>query len=120
MNPTARPIPKKSRRAAALVMVVLLLAGVNLAVMSSVAGSGDDARVASLRADTARAFYAAESGAALLVSEFNAGRTIPTGTTNLGGGAAVSITVTAAAAPFDAVIIGTAGAATRRLELRVE
>lgn len=109
-----------NRRAAALVMAVLLIAAVNLAVMSSVAGSGDDARVAALRSDTARAFFAAESGAALVVGEYSAGRSVPTGATSLGDGASVTISVSGTVAPFDAVVIGTAGSATRRLELRVE
>lgn len=101
-------------------MAVLMLAAINLAVVSSVSGGGDDARLASTRADTARAFYAAESGVALVMGEYQAGRSIPTGTITIATGTTVAITTSAAVAPMDVVIIGRYGQAQRRVELRVE
>lgn len=97
-----------------------MIAAINLAVVSSVSGGGDDARLASTRADTTRAFYAAESGAALVVGEYNAGRTVPTGTVTIGAGATVTITASATSAPMDVVVIGRFGQAQRRIELRIE
>lgn len=118
---SARPVRRvRSRRAAALVMAVLMLAAINLAVVSSVSGGGDDARLASTRADTARAFYAAESGVALVMGEYQAGRTIPTGTITIASETTVAITTSTATAPMDVVIIGRYGQAQRRVELRVE
>lgn len=109
-----------TRRAAALVMAVLMLAGINLAVVSSVTGGGDDARLASTRADTERAFYAAESGAALVVGEYAAGRAIPTGTRTISGGASITITSSSTSVPMDVVIVASYGQAQRRVELRIE
>jgi Tfp pilus assembly protein PilX len=112
--------PNRSRRAAALVMAVLMLAAVNLAVISAINGGGDDARLASTRADTVRAFYAAESGAALVVGEYNAGRTVPTGTFTVSAGATAVISASAGTVPMDVVVIGKFGQAQRRIELRIE
>ncbi|MFM9957165.1 MAG: PilX N-terminal domain-containing pilus assembly protein [Phycisphaerales bacterium] len=118
--PSARRRAPRERRAAALVMTVLMLAGINLAVVSAVTGGGDDARLASTRADTERAFYAAESGAALVVGEYAAGRSVPTGTRTIAGGASVTITASAPSAPMDVVIIGAFGQAQRRVEISIQ
>lgn len=124
MKPVTPNVPRsvrpRSRRAGALVVCVLILASINLAVMSSVNAGGDDARLASIRADTARAFYACESGAALVVGEFSAGRAVPAGTITLAPGITVSITTSGASAPMDVVIVGASGQARRRLEVRLE
>ena len=112
--------PSRSRRAAALVMAVLMLAAVNLAVISAVGGGGDDARLAATRADTTRAFYAVEGGAALVVGEYLAGRPIPTGTRTITGGATITVTTSSPSAPMDVVIVGRYGQAQRRVELRIE
>lgn len=112
--------PRRSRRAAALVICVLIIGMVNLAVLSAVNGGGDDARLAAARAETVRAFFAAESGAAIVSGEYNAGRTIPSGMITLAGGETVTITPTGTSAPLDAVIIGSYGNARRRLEVHLE
>lgn len=117
-NAVSRSRPR--RRAAALVMAVLMLAGINLAVVSAVTGGGDDARLASVRADTERAFYAAESGAALVVGEYAAGRSVPTGTRTIAGGATITVSASAPSAPMDVVIVGAYGQAQRRVEIRIE
>lgn len=114
-----RPFPP-TRRAAALVICVLIIGMVNLAVLSSVNGGGDDARLASARADTTRAFYAAESGAALTVGEYAAGRALPNGTYTFAGGESVTITPSGTTTPISVVIVGRCGQASRRIELTVE
>jgi len=118
--PTDRKRPSRSRRAAALVMAVLMLAAVNLAVISAVGGGGDDARLAATRSDTVRAFYAVESGSALVVGEYLAGRPIPTGTRTIAGGATITVTTSAPSAPMDVVVVGRYGQAQRRVEMRIE
>ncbi len=127
MNPSSRATPahragrpRRSRRAAALVVCVLIIGMVNLAVLSAVNGGGDDARLAAARADTVRAFFAAESGAALVSGEYNAGRTIPSGTITFAGGETVTITPTGSSTPLDAVIVGSYGNARRRIEVHLE
>ncbi len=101
-------------------MAVLMLAGINLAVVSAVTGGGDDARLASVRADTERAFYAAESGAALVVGEYAAGRSVPTGTRTIAGGATITVSTSAPSAPMDVAIVGAYGQAQRRVEIHIE
>lgn len=120
-NPRCFPARSgRDRRAAALVMAVLMLAAVNLAVISAVTGGGDDARLASTRADTERAFYAAESGAALVFGEFTAGRPVPIGTRLIPGGARITISASSGTMPMDVVIVGSFGQAMRRIEVRLE
>lgn len=119
-SPVHRERASRSRRAAALVMAVLMLAAVNLAVISAVGGGGDDARLAATRADTVRAFYAAESGAALAVGEYRSGRPIPTGSRTITGGATITVTTSAPSAPMDVVVVGKFAQAQRRVEMRIE
>jgi hypothetical protein len=54
---------RASRRGASVAVVVLMLAVIALAVIGTVGASGEEAYVGAMRAETARAFYAAESGA---------------------------------------------------------
>ncbi len=104
----------------ALAAVVLLMCVLNVAVFAMVLGTGDDNRVATLRADSIRAFLAAESGLAIAVTELNAGRTLPEGVLTLAGGETVSLTATAAAPPCTVVVLGRYGQAERRIEIDLD
>ncbi|MFZ4574429.1 MAG: hypothetical protein ACOYN0_08535 [Phycisphaerales bacterium] len=50
------------RRGMGIAAVILLLAMLNIAVIGSVASSGDETQVGAMQVKTAQAFYAAESG----------------------------------------------------------
>lgn len=78
MNDNARkPSNFRRRRGVAAAIAVLMLAAMSM-VITGILNSGEDlSRVTSLRADAMRAFYAAESGVAVVVGELNAGRDIP-------------------------------------------
>lgn len=61
--------PARPRRGAVLVVVFVMIALIQLAVISAVAGTADDAEEIVLRVQTLRAFYAAESGAVIAIAE---------------------------------------------------
>ncbi|RMH14686.1 MAG: hypothetical protein D6695_00550 [Planctomycetota bacterium] len=64
-----------ARRGIALVVVVLMLAVVHITVMSSVVRAGPEADIVTLRIETARAFFAADSGVMVWLREDAAGQT---------------------------------------------
>ena len=99
--------------------MVLILGLTNLLMLSSVAGPSDDARLAATRADTVRSFYAGESGAAMVIGEYSAGRSIPTGTITLPTGQAVDIS-SSGTGPFNVTIVGRSGQARRQLTLTIQ
>jgi hypothetical protein len=61
------------RRGAAIVAVVTLLSVVNITLIASFRSVGDQADVATLRIESERAFYAAESGVMLLIGDLQTG-----------------------------------------------
>ena len=86
MNQSAAPNARSQRarigsrprtRAAALAMVVALLAVVNLAVVATLRTGADSADRDTLGIETARAFYAAESGAVIAIRELGVGADLP-------------------------------------------
>lgn len=109
------------RRAMVLASVVLMIAGINLLVMGIAMGGSAESRVASLRADTLRAFLAAESGAHMVAGELAAGRTPTPGNFTLGGGdEQIEISVSGSAPPYTCTILGRSGEARREIELEIE
>lgn len=115
-------IRTSGRRGMGLAAVILLLAMLNLAVVGSVAASGDEAEIGAMQVKTCQAFYAAESGAVVIVRCTNSGLTMPvSGATLALGGATVTFdTVPSAGAAGDAVIEGSAGASLRRIRVTLE
>jgi Tfp pilus assembly protein PilX len=67
MMPNERSISSKlpARKGIVLVVMVLMLVMVHLLVMGALAPTRDEAQLATLRIETLRAFYAAESAAML-------------------------------------------------------
>jgi len=112
------------RRGVALIVAVLIISVTNLVVIGAVRASGDDARVAALRADTLRAFYASESGVRMGVREYIDDPANPlTGTVTLPGGEVVEVIdplEASPAAPGQLVIEGSYGTARRRLQVDVQ
>ncbi len=111
---------RERRRAIAIAAVVLILAGINLAVIGASIGEGDRADLVAKRADTARAFLAAESGVTITIAELSAGRTVPTGPLTMPGGAQITFEKSDVAPPFDVTVRATAGRARRSLVVRIE
>jgi hypothetical protein len=108
------------RRAFAIAAVVLILAAINLAVIGASIGEGDRADLTAKRANTARAFLAAESGVTIAVVELSAGRDVPAGTVTLSNGATITFETSAADPPFDVTIEGRFGTARRTIVVSVE
>jgi len=111
---------RRSRRGAVLAAVVLLIALMNIAVIGSTVAAGDDAKLGSLRVETMRAFLAAESGVAVVVTEINAGRDPPDGAITLPNGEVMEIDDGGGTPPMDVQVTGSFGRAVRRIEISVE
>ena len=111
---------KSLRRGMAVAASVIVIAIVNVAIIGSVVGGGDDSRIAAMRTDTIRAFLAAESGVQIVVRELVAGRTPPEGELTLPGGERVDIQISGETPPIDVEVHGRYGHAVRRLEVRIE
>jgi hypothetical protein len=103
-----------------LASVVLLIAGINMLLLGIVIGGSAESRVAGLRAETLRAFLAAESGAHMVAGELGAGRTPPTGSYTLAGGESLQISVSGSGAPYTCTILARSGQARREIELEIE
>ncbi|USN98756.1 MAG: hypothetical protein H6810_11420 [Phycisphaeraceae bacterium] len=103
-------------------MVIVMLALLELTVLSSLGGTADDADEVVLRIETLRAFYAAESGAVLALSDELRGLTPPgTGDELLLPNARVEFLQT----PWDdegdvLTVEGRSDAARRRIQISLE
>lgn len=111
---------RERRRAVAIAAVVLILAAINLAVLGGSIGEGDRADLVAKRADTARAFLAAESGVSVVIAELSAGRDVPSGTLTMPNGAQVTFEASDVSPPFDVTVRATAGQARRTLVISIE
>ncbi len=110
------------RRGAGIAVIVVVLAILNIAVLGSVAASGDEAAMGAMRLETTRALYAAESGAVIAVRLTLEGSELPAvGTTLELSNANVQFNaLPAAGEPGDIVIIGTSGTARRRVTITLD
>jgi hypothetical protein len=99
--------------------VMIMLAAVNLAVIGAIRASGDEVQVGAMRAETARAFYAAESGARVVLKCSTGGLPMPTAGTSLtlGTSSCTYVSIPAQGQPGDAVLQGADGTAARRLKI---
>lgn len=109
------------RRGCGIAAVVLMLAAINLAVMGSVSASGSEVHVSALRIETARAFYAAESAARVVIKCTNEGIALPAAnsTLSLGPATATYFSIPIPGETGDAVIHASDGNTTRRLRVSV-
>lgn len=103
----------------ALVLVVLMSMA-TLLVVSSVRPAADDAYTAVLRVETARAFYAAESGLQILLRRASAGEALPEEGESLDLGSAAVRFVAVPTDTGEVVIEGSSGAARRRIRIEME
>ena len=99
--------------------MIIMLAMIGLAVVGSISASGDEAQIGAMRAETARAFYAAESGARVVLKLSTSGQSLPAAgsTLTLGTATANYVSLPASGAAGDAVIQGQDGTAARRLKV---
>ena len=110
----------KGRRGVVLVVIVVVMAILALVVAGSIRPVRDEAELATLRVETTRAFYTAESGAFVVMNAVMGYTTMPVegSTLDLNGQ-----TVTFVQIPDEspvAIIEGSSGDATRRIELTTE
>ena len=111
-----------TRRGVGVLAVVVMIAIIHLAVMGSVAASGEEAQLGAMRVETARAFYAAESAGLVLVRLSTSRMDLPSAGTrlSLGVSEATFVSMPATGEPGDIVIIGTSGEGQRRIRITVE
>jgi hypothetical protein len=107
------------RRGSGIAAVVIMLAAMSLAVIGAVAASGSEAQIGAMRAETARAFYAAESGARVVLKCSTSGQAMPTAgsTLTLGSASCTYVSLPALGQPGDALVQGSDGSAARRLKV---
>jgi hypothetical protein len=110
------------RRGLAILLAVVMIAAANMLIFASLAGSGADAALSVCRVDTAQAYYAAESGAIVVVKTTEASITRPTAMTSYTVGASTfTVTALPAAGTAGTVnITGADGTAARRVRLDVQ
>lgn len=107
------------RRGGGIAAVVIMLAAVNFAVIGAIQASGDEAQVGAMRAETARAFYLAESGGRVVLKCSTGGLTMPTAGSalTLGSASCAYVSLPTAGQPGDAIVQGGDGTAARRLKI---
>ena len=113
---------RMTRRGTILVAGVILLGVLSLATLSAVDAVGDDARLNAMRADSLRAFYAAESAAEAAIHQRRRDPSNPlTGTIGLPDGSeAVILDALEGGGDGLLVVEGRAGEARRRIEIETE
>lgn len=110
----------RGRRGVALAMVAALLGVVALAVSGAVVAGADDAAHVRLRADSLRAFYAAESGVAASVWALARGEALTEGVTLPLGERVEVIEAFPDEGSGVSTLEGVSGDARRRLTIEVE
>ncbi len=116
------PLATRRHGGVALAVVIVVLAMLNLVVMGSVRPAGDEVVLGAMRAETTRAFYAAESGAFIAVRAVVGGlEPPPTGSEQAVGVATVLFVALPPTGEVGEIVVeGRSGEARRRLNLLVE
>lgn len=116
-----RPRPSRTarRRGVALVVLVVALAVASLTVAAAVQAAGSDAQIAAFRVETTRAFFAAESGTAVVARLVADGKTLPTAghTLSLPSASAVLTALPNPTTGGDLVVEGRSGDSLRRVRV---
>jgi len=114
------PDQQPSRRGVVLIVVVVIMAILALVVAGSVRPVRDEAELATLRVETTRAFYSAESGAFVVMNATMGFIPMPAdGDETVLDGQTVRFVQVPNGGGI-AIIEGTSGDATRRIELTTE
>lgn len=113
-----------ARRGTIMLAAIIVLSLLTIGVATTVTASGDDARMSALRGDSARAFYAAESGVHIAMRALLDDPSDPsTGTLTLASGSVIRFVESFGAEsqnPSTAVIEGSYGVAVRRIQIDVD
>lgn len=120
MKHTSTPArtPPARRRGMAVAVIVVVIAVLGLAVAGSVAPARQESDAASLRVQTVRAFFAAESGVSVLIGTVAAAQDEPqTGDSIAWGTQSVEFETVAG---DSVVVIGRSGQAQRRISIEFE
>ena len=124
MNTTRHHAQRKhrfthARRGVGVAVVVIMLVIINIAVVGAVRASGEESQVGAMRAETARAFYVAESAGRVVLKCSMLNTTLPAAgsTLTLGSASANYVSVPASGQPGDAIIQGSDGTADRRVKV---
>ena len=108
------------RRGSALVVIVVVLAILGIAVAGAVRPLVYEAETTTLRIETTRAFYGAESGAAVVVQSVLGGITPPANGDSVVLEGAVVRYIQMPDGALSAIVEGSSGSAVRRIELLFE
>lgn len=111
-----------ARRGVGIAAVIVVLAALNLAVIGAVRSTADDSYVGSLRVETTRAFYAAESAARVAVRCALDGEDYPSAGSSLTIGHATAhfVQMPPSGGAGDVVVLGLSGNAIRRISVTIE
>lgn len=108
------------QRGFAVAVILVVVAVLGLAVVGSIGPLAQEADIATLRVETIRAFYAAESGMAVAIGTINAGIDPPVQGSTLVIGPQATTFVTIPDGIGEIAIEGASGMALRRVLLEVE
>lgn len=110
------------RRGVAVAALVVLLAIVNLAVLGVLRTGGDESETALSRLEGARAFYASESGARVVLRKLRDNDALPApgSVLSLGSASVRYISAPATNTPGDVVVEGSSGGAQRRNVITID
>lgn len=112
--------PRHPRGLAILILVLILAMGTAIS-FGTLAGSKEDALVASLRAETAQAFYAAESAQLAGVKLLKLGESLPASGASISIGTARSVYQSVPlGSTGDVTVDGFAGDARRRIRITLQ
>lgn len=115
-----RPSHKHHRRGIAIAVMVVIVSVLALAIAGSIRPLRDEADTTRLRVETLRAFYAAESGTAVLLTTLSNGVEPPESGESLSMGVQTVRFVTVPDSAGTAVVEGASGDAVRRVELEIQ
>ncbi len=119
--PTNPPRPATSRRGIAIAVLVIVFAMISFVVIAAIGGAQGDTQASAIRVETARAFYAAESGAIIIFRSVASGETLPvTGAQIDLGSQTIEFVQTPPSGVGTVIIEGRAGLARRRINLEIQ
>lgn len=122
MDPTRRNQARapQTRRGVVVLVLIVVLAVLNIALIGSVAVAGEDAHIGLLRVETVRSFYAAESGGVIAAKGLMGDTSVPVEGSSLDLGTQTIVFVEVRELTGEVVVEGRSGFARRRLSLQIE
>jgi hypothetical protein len=120
MNHPSKIPARPDRRGSVMAVVLVVMSVLGLVIAGSVQPLSQEADLAAVRVETARAFFAAESGVAVVIGLFNAGLAPPDSGDETRIGSQTVRYVQVPDGSGDLVIEGASGLATRRVRLTIE